>query len=397
MTDRTLNVGLVGFGFIGKVHAYGYLNMPLYYDPPPVRTKLFGVCTAHEETAQAAADKFGFELATTDCRELIEHPDVHIVNICTPNRDHKDLLLCAIANNKHIYCDKPLTATAAEAREVVAAMKAYTGTHQMTLHNRFFPATLKAKELADAGFLGDVLSFRAVYLHAGSADPDAPLKWKLSKEAAGGGSLVDLGAHVLDLVRHLVGEFAELTCATQIAFPDRPSLGDPSKRVPVEAEDAACVLVRTASGALGSIEASKIATGTEDDLRFEIHGTKGAMRFDLMQPNWLEVYDVRDADAGWKKIATVQRYPGPGGFMAPKASIGWVRAHVACLHNFLAAAAEERPAEPGLETGARIQEIIDAAYRSAKTGKWSCSNLKIQDTNKSQGPNNNRQMPNGGR
>ena len=123
-------------------------------------------------------------------------------------------------------------------------------------------------------------------------------------------------------------------------------------------------------GALGTIEATKIATGAEDELRFEIHGTKGAMRFDLMQPNWLDVYDAADEDAGWKKIATVQRYAGPGGFMTPKASIGWVRAHVACLHNFLAAIADRRPAEPGLETGIRVQEIMDAAYRSADAGAW---------------------------
>lgn len=370
MNDKTFNVGIIGFGFIGKVHAYGHINMPLYYDPPPLRTKLFGVCTAHTETAQAAADTFGFELATTDCRELIEHPDVDIVHICTPNRYHKEQLLCAIANKKHIYCDKPLVASAGEAREIVDAMKTYTGTHQMTFQNRFFPATLKAKELADAGFLGDVLSFRAVYLHAGSADPDAPLKWKLSKQQAGGGVLYDLGSHVIDLIRHLIGEFAEVNCATQIAFADRPSLGDPGKRVPVEAEDAACMLVKTASGALGTIEASKIATGAEDELRFEIHGTKGAMRFDLMQPNWLEVYDAADADAGWKKIATVQRYAEPRGFMTPKASIGWVRAHVACLHNFLSAIADGCPAEPGIETGARVQEIMDAAYRSAESGSW---------------------------
>ena len=383
MTGNALNVGIVGFGFIGKVHAFAHINMPLYYDPPPMRTKLFGVCTAHKETARAAADKCGFELATTDYGELVEHPDIDIVHICTPNACHKEQLLAALANNKHIYCDKPLVASASEAHEIADAMKTYTGTHQMTFHNRFFPATLKAKELADAGFLGDVLSFRAVYLHAGSADPDAPLKWKLSKEQAGGGVLYDLGSHVIDLVRHLIGEFAEVNCATQIAFADRPSLDDPGKRVPVEAEDAACMLMRTASGALGTIEATKIATGAEDELRFEIHGTKGAMRFDLMKPNWLEVYDAADEDAGWKKIATVQRYAGPSGFMTPKASIGWVRAHVACLHNFLSAIAAGRPAEPGLETGVRVQEIMGAAYRSAESGSWTRSNLKIQDTNKS--------------
>ncbi len=367
---KTLNVGIIGFGFIGKVHTYSYLNMPLYYDPPPVRTRLLGVCTAHQETADKAAEQVGFEFATTDFRELIAHPDIDVVNICTPNRQHKEQLLCAIENNKHIYCDKPLTASAEEAREVLAAMKNYTGTHQVTFDTRFFPATLKAKELADAGLLGDVLTFRAEYLHAGSANPDAPFKWRFSKSAAGGGALYDLGSHVIDLVRHLVGGFTELTCTTKVAFADRPSTHGTQERMPVDVDDAAFLLVKTNSGALGSIEASKLATGTEDELRFEIHGTNGALRFNLMDPNWLGVYDRAEADAGWKNIATVQRYPNSHGFMTPKASIGWVRAHVACLHNFLAAIAEHRPAQPGIETAVEIQEIMDAAYRAAEGKTW---------------------------
>ena len=136
------------------------------------------------------------------------------------------------------------------------------------------------------------------------------------------------------------------------------------------AADAAFLLVKTRSGALGSLEATRLATGAQDEFRFEVHGTRGALRFNLMDPNWLEVYDATDRDAGWTRLPTVQRYPGSGGLVAPKASIGWVRAHVACLHHFLAAVAEGRPAEPGLDTGARVQHIMDAAYRSAETGAW---------------------------
>lgn len=374
-----LRVGFVGFGFIGQVHAYGYLNLPLFYDPPPLEAELAAVCTSRPETARRARERFGFTLATTDYRRVTENPDIDIVHIASPNIFHRDQLLSAMAAGKHIYCEKPLTATLAEAREVEAALGSYVGVHQMCLQNRFFPATLRAKQLVEEGRLGRILSFRAAYLHSGSADPSAPLKWKLDR-AMGGGVLLDLGSHVIDLVRHLCGEFEEVLMDRSIAYPERPSPEDPARMVPVEAEDLSVMLVRTADGALGTIEASKIATGTEDELRIEIHGERGALRFNSMQPNYLEFYE-RSAPGepvggtrGWTAIATVQRYPKPAGFPGPKFSVGWIRSHLACLANFLTALAQGTRAEPGLEVGVRLQEIMDAAVRSAQCRGWvNCS------------------------
>ncbi len=373
---RTVNVGFIGFGFIGKVHAYGYVNLPLFYDPPPVKARLYAVCCSRPETAAKAKEQMGFEKAVTDYRELIADPKVDVAHICTPNALHREELLAAMAAQKHIYCDKPLTATLAEARDVQQALAAYKGVHQMTLQTRFFPATLRAKELVDEGFVGDVLSFRAAYLHAGSAEPNAPLKWKLSKGLAGGGVMLDLGTHVADITRHLVGEFDELLCANRIAFADRPSADKPGERVAVDAEDLSLLMVRLKSGAVGTIEASKIATGAQDELRFEIHGTRGALRFNLMRPEWLEAWSMADATGptggsqGWKAIDCVQRYPKPAAWPTPKASIGWLRGHAHCLFNFLSAIADGRKAEPGLEVGIRLQEIADAAYRSNEERRW---------------------------
>jgi predicted dehydrogenase len=368
---KKLRVGFVGFGFIGKVHAYGYRTLPFYYAPSPVDPEFVGVCTSRPDTGRAAKDAFGFRFHTADFREVTEGRDIDAVHICTPNKFHREALLSAMKAGKHIYCEKPLAASAAEAREIVAALPGYAGVHQMTLQNRFFPATLRARELVIDGFLGEVLEFRAAYLHAGSADPKAPLKWKLSKDLGGGGVLYDLGSHIIDLVRHLVGEFASVQCATKIAFPQRPSATSPGTMEEVEAEDLAFLLVRTTGGALGVIESTKIASGAQDELRFEIHGTRGAMRFNGMDADWLEVYDVAGKDPGWKRVDCVQRYAAPAsGFPTPKARTGWIRSHCACLAHFLYAVAEGRKAEPGLETGARVQEIMDAAYRSAATGRW---------------------------
>ncbi|MBN2311606.1 MAG: Gfo/Idh/MocA family oxidoreductase [Candidatus Hydrogenedentes bacterium] len=373
---KTYNVGFVGFGFIGKVHAYGYLNLPLFYDPLPLKARISHVCTSRIETAEKGKEQVGAEVATTDFREITENPDIDIVHICTPNDCHKQELLSAMKHNKHIYCDKPLVATMDEAEAIRAALPDYKGTAQMTLQNRFFPATMRAKQLVDEGFLGQLLEFRACYLHSGSADPNAPLKWKLSGKA-GGGVIADLASHAMDLIHYLLGDYDSLFASTEIAYPERPAVADPTTRVKVDAEDCVMMLARMKAGGLGHIEATKLATGTEDELRFELHGSKGALRFNTMNPHHLEAFDAGAAKGpiggsqGWTQIATGQRYPAPAaGFPSPKNSIGWMRSHMACLANFLQAVADGAPGNPGLEQGIALQHLIDCARRSAETRQW---------------------------
>jgi predicted dehydrogenase len=373
---KRFNVGMIGCGFIGKAHAYAYINMPLFYDPPPLQAHLYAVCTSRPDTAAKAQATLGFERAFTDYREITEDPRVDIVHICCPNKFHCEALLSAIAHNKHIYCEKPLVATLQEADKVEQALSRYDGMGQMVFNYRFLPATMRAIELAKAGFLGRVLCFRAAYLHSGSADPDAPLKWKLDREM-GGGIIHDLGSHVLDIVNALVGDYGAIWCATHIAYPDRPAPDGSGRRVPVNAPDSAVMVVRLPTGCVGVLEATKLATGTQDELRFEIHGENGAMRFNLMYPNWLDIYDARRApgplggELGWQALDTVQNYPHPAcGFPPGKASVGWIRSHVACLHNFLQAIASGQPPEPSLRQGIYIQRLIHAAESSAESGEW---------------------------
>ncbi len=372
---KLYRVGIIGFGFIGRVHAYGHLNLPLFYDPPPCRTRITHICTSRLETAEKGRDQVGAQVATTDYREITENPDVDIVHICTPNNLHKEQLLSAMRHHKHIYCDKPLVVNMEEAAEIRAALKEYRGIAQMTFQNRFFPATIRARQLVEEGFLGRVLEFRAAYLHSGSANPLAPLKWKLSARS-GGGVIADLGSHILDLMHYLLGDFDALLATTQIAYPERPSAQDPHTMVRVDAEDGVHMLVRLKSGATGVIEASKLATGTEDELRFEIHGSQGALRFNSMTPHYLEAYDARAPDRpvggrrGWTRIDTGQRYPSPAGFPGPKFTIGWIRTHMACLANFLQCVATGTSAEPGLEQGIYVQRLIERARTSARSGEW---------------------------
>ena len=374
-SEKEYGIGMLGCGFIGKVHAYCHTVLPYYYRDLPFRSNFAGVCTSREETASRAKRELGFDFCTTDPAEVIESEEVDIVHICTPNALHKSELISALQAGKHIYCDKPLTSDWAEAQEVVEAMENYEGTTQMTLQCRFFPATMRASQLIDEGFLGRPACLRASYLHSGSIDPEKKLGWKLDGEM-GGGVLNDLATHVVDLLQHLIDPFDSVLASTRILYPERPSRHDPSKKVTVTAEDHACLTVRNDDGLTGTIEASKIATGMQDELRFEIHGTEGAMRFNLMNPNWLEIYDLDSPSEpiggrrGFTAVECVQRYPDPAGFPTPKASIGWMRGHVACLYNFMSAVHEGRQTHPDLKDGADLQRFVEAAKLSAKKGEF---------------------------
>lgn len=372
---KEYRVGIIGFGMIGKVHAYGYAALPFTSDPVPLRARIVRVATSRPETARKAAQMLGCE-GLTDWRRITEAEDIDIVHICTPNHLHREALLSAIRHGKHIYCDKPLVANWAEAEEILAALPGYRGVGQMTFHNRFFPAMMRAKQLMEEGRLGRLLQFRAVYLHSSAARPETPLRWKQSAQA-GGGVVADLASHLLDLVWDLMGDFQEVLAHTQIAFSERPAADDPKRKVRVDAEEAVWILARMQNGAEGLIEASKLATGAEDELRLEIHGTDGALRFSLMDPHHLGFYDASQpeqpcgGERGWTWIDCGHRYPPPATeFPARKAAIGWVRAHVECLANFLRGVAGSQPVEPDLVQGIYVQHLIDRVLQSAKTGKW---------------------------
>jgi predicted dehydrogenase len=242
----------------------------------------------------------------------------------------------------------------------------------MTFHLRFFPALIRAKQLLDAGTLGRILQFRIGFFHSSNASASTPYKWKHSKY---GGATRDIGSHLLDLTSHLLGSFESLLAETTLAFPQwsAPTGGIRN----VESEDAVSMLVRMKSGASGVIEATKLATGNEDEMVLEIHGEQGALRFRLMQPHYLEFFDATATDqplggnSGWRQIPCGGRYELPDNdFPSPKSTIGWMRAHVACLSNFLHAVVENRQTTPDLYQGIAVDRLIDSALRSATERRW---------------------------
>jgi predicted dehydrogenase len=378
---KQYKAGILGYGFMGKAHTYGYKTMQLYYDDLPFNVQLGAVYSRDAERGKNLCEKHGFGYASRNEDDVINDPDIDIINICTPNYKHKDAIIKSIKAGKNIYCEKPMVLSYEEAKEVEAAIKEYkyAGTAQMVFHNRYFPATLRAREIIDEGRVGRVLSFRAAYLHPGSSVGSRPATWRFLPEMTGMGTLFDIGSHILDLLVSLLGrEYASVCASSQIAFPQRPSV-DGKSTVNITVDDATYMIMKLKNGAVGTIECSKIATGVSDELRFEIHGEKGALSFNSMAPDYLRFYDATTpdsitslgADRGWRDIECCQHYHKPGGgFPHPRSSIGWLRGHAHSLYAFVENVYHGRAGEPSLEDGAYIQYIMEQAAKSAKTGVW---------------------------
>jgi predicted dehydrogenase len=373
---KEIGIGVIGYGFMGKMHTYGYKTIPLYYTNLPYKIKLKGICDTVPGVAESAREQQGFEFATTDPDEIIGNEQIHVVSVCTPNVFHKDLVIKALKAGKHVYCDKPLTSNLNESREVLDVLGKTKGqVTQMALQLRFYPATLLAKKLIEEGKIGRPYLFRTSYLHSSGTNPMKTLSWKQDKKFGGGGVLLDLGSHAFDLMYHLLGEYKSVYTVLNIAYDKRPDKD--GVMVKVEGEDTSITMVKMKSGTPGVIEASKVATGTNDELRFEIHGEKGALRFNSMDPGYLELYDNTAKEQsygggkGYMRIDCMQKYDKPGGgFPNPKFTLGFVRAHVHSLFNFIDHIDKKTESAPSFSEGAYIQKVMEKCYLSAGENRW---------------------------
>ena len=372
---KPLRVGLVGYGGIGRVHALGYRAIPLHYGLDADAVQVTAVATSHRDSAARARRELGCEHAAADYRELLDRDDIDVIDCSVPNHRHEEVVVAAAAAGKHVYCEKPLARTVAEGRRMLAAVRAARVSAQMTFNFRFFPAITRARQLVEEGFLGRVFSFRARYYRSSYIDASRPLSWRLSREAAGGGALHDLGSHVLDLVSYLLGDIAAVQATLETLIPQRPVASGSSEYAAVEVDDLALLHLRMASGVPGLVEISRMGTGAVNDIQLELYGDRGAVRFNGEDPSWLEVYDATDAGEplggmrGFRRLETVQRHAGQ---VAPDWSqaAGFARSHAECQYRFLCALWEGRPAAPDLAAGLHVQEAMEAAMQSSTAGRW---------------------------
>lgn len=370
-SNKLLRIGLLGFGAMGRTHTWAVQNLPFFYGDLPFHAVTYGVCTTTQEKSDRIAAQFGIPLSTANEDELIHHPDIDVIDICTPNVCHYETLKKAIAAGKHILCEKPLTVTAEQACEIEALAAKNDRICGMVFNNRWLAPVMRAKQLAEEGRLGRILHFHAEYLHNSCIDPDRRVGWKQDKAVCGGGVLFDLGSHVIDLISHLCGEIVEVSGHSQIAYPTHlDAAGNPWQ---TNADEAFYLHAVTKEGAHGTVEVSKITQGVNDELCFEIYGEKGALKFSLMEPNWLYFYDTSakskpiGGDRGFTKIECVGRYPDMI-FPSIKAPAGWLYGHLESMHSYLSAVASHTPFSPSLSEGAYVQRVMDAAYRSDQKG-----------------------------
>jgi len=372
---KPLGIGIIGYGGAARVHGIAYKSIPLHYGFPADTITIAGVADLKAPAAQAAANELGAKSWTTDYRELLERPDVNIVDICVPNHMHEEVIIAAARAGKHIFCEKPLSNTVEQGKRIVEAVEQSGVKNQLNFNFRYYPAVTRAKQLIGAGFLGRIFSYRGCFYRSSYINPDKPLSWRLRKEIAGGGALFDLGSHILDLVYYLLGDFSSIQATVDTLIKERPVAPGSTEKGPVDVDDIVLMQARMADNTLGSVEISRMGTGATNDLKVEIFGEKGALRFNAEEPSWLEVFDVKDPEqpaggmSGFRKVQTVGRYDGQKAHdwsMAP----GFVGTFVESQYRFLKAVAEDEPASPTLRDGLHIQEVMEAALCSSDEKRW---------------------------
>jgi predicted dehydrogenase len=370
MHMKAIHVGLIGAGYIGHSMALAYRAVgALFPDLPPVRLAMLADIDAG--AAARAAARYGFAASTGDWRALVADPGIDIVAVATPNHLHCEMAVAALDAGKHVHCEKPLALDMREARAMAAAA-ARAGTRTIVgynyLHN---PMIRLAREIVARGEIGRLVHFRGFHEEDYMTDPAVPFSWRCERKFAGAGALADLGSHIVSFADALVGPIAELCADMATVVAERPVPGGGLRRV--ENEDQGQFLARFASGATGTISASRVATGRKMGLAFELVGTEGAIAFDQERLNELRVYRTKDP-AGTRGFATVlagPEHPGYAAFCpAPGHQIGFTDLKTLEVAHFLAAIRDGGPAEPDFATALRYEAVIDAALRSAGTRAW---------------------------
>ncbi len=378
-----VRIGLIGTGFMGKSHAMAYRAMPSVFSPPPAVPVLEMLAEATEELARQGAESLGFARWTADWRALVTDARVDVVDIPAPNHLHKEMAVAAAAAGKHIYCEKPLALTAADALVMTQVAEA-AGVKTLVGFNYLKnPAAGLAKEIVEAGDIGEVVHFRGVFDQDAMADPRASHSWRHERARAGAGTLGDLGAHVISMAEYLVGDIVEVCGQVQTIIDERPVVAagggyrdraeaDSPMRA-VENEDQAQFLLRFAGGAAGTIESSRIARGRKLHLCWEVTGTRGALYFDQERMNEIKLYRADDPAGrhGFKTIYIGPEHPHYGAFF-PIAGLGlgYNDQKTIEVHDLIAAIADDRPLYPDFRAGWQVSRVIDAVLQSAHERRW---------------------------
>jgi predicted dehydrogenase len=387
MTSKSeLRVALIGTGFMGRLHSIAYAILPSFFpDLPAVRRKV--VVDVTDDLARRGAHQFGYDEWATDWQQVISRPDVDIVDIVTPNDSHRPIAEFALAQGKHVLCEKPLALSAQEARLMADKAAHAKGVSMVVFNYRRCPAVLEAKRLIDEGAIGEILGFRALYLQDWAMPEGTPWSWRFGAAQAGSGALGDIGSHALDLGLYLVGDIDSVTGTTETFVRSRPRASGANfssaakassgiganEMVPVDVDDVTIALLKFKNGALGTLEASRFAYGRKNHLTFEISGRKGALAFSWERRNELRFYSAEDrADIqGFRTIMCGPAQPG-GEFFWPIPGLGtaYIETQVLQVGDLIRAIVEGGKPDTGFEHGWQVQNVMETILAAAKSGSW---------------------------
>jgi predicted dehydrogenase len=359
--------------------------MPMFFWPAPAIPVRKVVVDLSEALAEEGRQRYGFEESSADWRKTVSRSDIDVVDIVTPNDTHAEIAIAAAAAGKHIICEKPLARTGEEAKTMWDAVRKAGVINMVAFNYRRTPAVALARKYIEEGRIGGILNFRGTYLQDWSAAPDSPLSWRFQKKIAGSGTIGDIGTHVVDIARYLVGEIAEVNALVRTYHKTRPiqqggldKLGAAEKSVAaergeVDVDDEVVTLLKFADGAIGSLEATRNAYGRHNFLTFEVHGTKGSISFDYERRDQLKVMFADDpADArGFRTVYTGPAHPyGSGLWPIPALGIGYTETKIVECHDFFSAIVTGKQPSPSFEDGYRTECVADAMGQSGETGAW---------------------------
>jgi predicted dehydrogenase len=371
----TLGVGILGYAFMGKAHTSAYRTLDYIYTPPPARARLVAIAGRTRDKVEAAAQRYGYEKAVTDWHELVEDREIEVFDNSAPNNLHLEPCIAAAQAGKHIICEKPLARTAEEAKRMLEEARQAGIVHMCAFNYRFVPAIRLMRDIIQAGRLGRIYHFRAQYLQEWIADPSFEMVWRLDVSEAGSGVLGDLGTHIIDLARFLVGEPASVSGITTTFIPERPTPDGGTAHVDVD--DAFEAAITFQNGAIGTLEASRFATGRKNHQLIEVNGEKGSLAFNLERLNELEVYlpeeeNPKDAQGFRQVLVTESSHPFYDVWWPQGHIIGWEHTFVHEIKHFFEAITEGKSVTPegaDFEDGYKASVVADAILESSRSGR----------------------------
>ncbi len=379
MSKKPLNIGMIGYGFMGRTHSNAYAKVNHFFDLE-YQPVLKAICARNGERAQAFADQWGYESVETDWRKLIERDDIDAVDICTPNNLHHEIAIAAAKAGKMILCEKPLAMDVAQGEEMCKAVEDAGVANTVWYNYRRVPAVTLAKQLIDEGKLGKIFHYRAVFLQDWTISEELPqggeALWRLDAAAAGSGVTGDLLAHCIDTALWLNGGISDVSAMTETFIKERVHSATGEKQK-VEIDDACAFLAKFDNGSLATFESTRYARGHKALYTFEINGEHASIAWDLHDLHRLSYFDHRDESTvrGWRSIhVTDGDQPYMGQWWVPGLQIGYEHTFVHQVADFLDNLAKGQPTGPTFRDALETQKVCEAVLTSAKSKSWTSVN-----------------------